>query len=81
MRNALEEALERLGVRVRREPLPIEARIGGGLCTIRGQRTLILVPDLAEADEVAIFASALRTLDTSQLWLPPAVRELLERER
>ena len=75
---ALEEALERLDVVVRSEPLPEEARISGGFCVVRGKPTVFVAPDAPETERIAVLVDALRRLPTTEIWLPPAVRALLE---
>jgi hypothetical protein len=74
----LEEALCRLGVPIREERMPEESAIGGGLCVVRGKVTVIISPMLGISDKVEVFVGALKRINTDSIWLPPAVRELLE---
>jgi len=69
----LEELLEKLGIELRREPLPGP----GGLCEVRGKRLLLLSQVLPAAAQVEVIAEALRGLDFSGVYLKPALRELL----
>lgn len=75
----LEEAMSRLGIPIRRERMPEEAAIGGGLCLVHGKLTVIISPSISVTEKIELFARALRKLDTESIWLPPAVRELLEK--
>ncbi len=74
----IEETLERLGVVIRREALPIESSISGGLCTLRGKPTLFLGEGASPAERLAILVTALRHLDTGDVYLPPAIRALID---
>jgi hypothetical protein len=74
----LEEALERLEVEVRIESMPEESHISGGFCTVHGKREVILSPRATVAERIDVLADALRQLDTEAIWLPPAVRRLVE---
>jgi hypothetical protein len=76
----LEEALDKLGVTIRQERMPEEARIAGGLCMVYGQLTVIISPFASATERVEVLANALRGLNTESIWLPPAVRDLLKKE-
>jgi hypothetical protein len=71
------ELLGRLGIPVRREPL---GGGGGGLCTVRGQRVLFVD---TSADEVTQTECCMRALalvpEADVIYLPPALREAIER--
>ena len=71
---ALLDALRRLGVALRFEELPEEARLSGGLCTIRGARTVIVAEGSPLAEQNAVLVGALRRLDHESIHLPPIVR-------
>ena len=73
----LQDALARLDVAVRIERMPDEARIRGGLCTVRGHREVIVSPDSSVGERIDILVRALRQLDTDSLYLPPVIREKL----
>ena len=78
LRALLLDALARLEVDVRNEPLP-ESPIGaGGLCTLRGRRTLFLDPRAHPRDQTAALVRALRALPTDEIFLHPALRALLD---
>jgi len=78
---ALEEALGRLEVELRVEDLPADARVQGGLCSIDGRPVVLLGRAAPTAERVAVLAAALARLDTSRIYLAPAVRERIERAR
>jgi hypothetical protein len=73
------ELLEGFGVEVRAERL---GGSGGGLCLLRGRHVFYL--DL-DADEVTREESAIRALaempQADATYLPPAIRERVEREK
>jgi len=81
MAGAMEQALLRLGVEIRREPLVEGARLTGGLCTLSGRPVLILPDDASLPERLAVLADALRRLPTDDLWLAPAVRRILADRR
>lgn len=78
---ALEEGLRKLGVEVRIVDLASDARVQGGLCTIRGARVVLVSGAAPPAERLAILAAALASLDTESIYLPPAARELVESAR
>lgn len=76
----LREALERLDVVVRSEPMPDEAHLRGGLFHAGGRAQVVVSPRASVAEQLEVLVDALRRLDTDELWLPPAVRRLLDDE-
>jgi hypothetical protein len=74
----LVRAAERLAVPVRAEPfdpgLAEGRRPRSGLCTVRGQRIILVDARAPLPDRVAIVASALASLDHEALYLAPIVR-------
>lgn len=78
----LDELIEtavRRGVSVRRESMS-RGTSTGGYCVLKGVPT-VFVDERASVDaQIEILASALRRLDWSEVFLQPAVRELLVRE-
>jgi len=78
----LEELLARLGVVVRSESF--DPRVfgdnssRGGLCRLH-DRTVVLVDARAPlVERVAVLAAAAACLDTESVFVPPAVREVIE---
>lgn len=79
--DALEKALTRMGVRLREEELPEEARIDGGLCRLDGEVILYVSPNAPPWRRAEVLLDALRRLPHGSLWLPPEIRRLLDPER
>ena len=71
----LKDALERLGVTIRVEKLEDTP---GGFCILEGEKLIIISPDISPSKKIEIFIKAFKKLDTSGVWLPPIVRDLLE---
>ena len=78
--DALERALTRLGIRVLEEELPDEAYIDGGLCTVAGEAVLYISPSAPPWRRAEVLLRALRRLPHGEVWLPPEIRRLLERD-
>jgi hypothetical protein len=74
----LEDALEKLGIAVRQERMPEEATIAGGLCAVRGRLAVIVSRSASSTERAEVFTNALRQIDTEAIWLPPAIRDLIE---
>jgi hypothetical protein len=74
----LTRAAERAGVRVRTEPfdpnLSDVKRPRGGLCTLRGERLILIDAKLPLPERIATLAEALGGVDLEHLYLPPIVR-------
>ncbi len=73
----LRDALKRLGVRVRVEPVEDSS---GGFCRLDDEPVVVVSPDLSRSRRNEIFISALKQLDTSGIYLPPAIRDRLEED-
>jgi hypothetical protein len=74
----LSRAAERAGVKVRRETfdpnLSDVKRPRGGLCTLRGERLILVDAKLPLPEQIATVAEALAGVDLEHLFLPPIVR-------
>ncbi|MDA0682929.1 MAG: hypothetical protein O2797_00880 [Bacteroidetes bacterium] len=70
----LEEAVEQLGVRVRRE----KGNFRGGFCMRNDEEFLMLNRVHPPEIHIAILAEAMRSLDVDTVYLKPAVRQALE---
>jgi hypothetical protein len=78
----LEELAERLGIKIRYEPIKQDedlVRLVGGLCLLRGEYVLIIDSKAAARDKIRTFAEALRRFDLDQIYIKPAIRELLDK--
>ena len=81
---ALEELISDLGVEIRRDTL-VDADDGfelrSGSCTVRGRMLLVLDRRLPPARRLEIYVDVLNDMDLSDRYLPPRIREILERDR
>jgi hypothetical protein len=78
----LEELAERFGIQIRYEPIKQDedlVRVVGGLCLLRGEYVLIIDSKAAMRDKIRTFAEALRHFDLDQIYIKPALRELLDK--
>ncbi|NBW92781.1 MAG: hypothetical protein EBR20_00150 [Bacteroidetes bacterium] len=70
----LEEAVEQLGIRVRRE----KGNFRGGIC-IRNEEEFLMLNRVHPPDvHLAILAEAMRSMDVDTVYLKPLVRQALE---
>jgi len=77
----LEELAKGFGIQLRYEPITFEEEminVAGGLCKLRGKDLLIINSKATEKDKIRIFVQALRRFDLGQIYLRPAIRELLD---
>lgn len=70
----LTEVVPQLGLMVRMET----GRFRGGLCTVNGERLIVLNRRHPPERQFAVLASALRELPIDDVYLKPAVRHALE---
>jgi hypothetical protein len=74
----LTRAAERAGIRVRNESfaagLSDVTRPRGGLCTLRGQRMILIDAKLPLPERIATVAEGLASVDLENVFLPPIVR-------
>lgn len=73
----LEATADQLGINVSYEPLQTSV-INGGLCRVKGVYRVIVDKRATSEERVATLATALATFDTSELALPPKVRDVLK---
>jgi hypothetical protein len=70
----LEEAVEQLGIRVRRE----KGNFRGGIC-IRNEEEFLMLNRVHPPEvHLAILAEAMRSMDVDTVYLKPLVRQALE---
>ena len=76
----LEALAFRLGIQVRHECLESEETSfpSGGLCRVNDKHIIIVNAAAASADKVQTLVKALRRFDLSEVYIKPALRELLE---
>jgi hypothetical protein len=76
------EALARkLGIEVRYEHLKSSKPYPGGYCLLRQDPKIIMERNLPKAEKIARFAEIFTTLELDEVYLLPALRELIERHR
>ena len=75
----LEELAESLGIEVRFEKLKKEsAFFPGGLCKVKGEDIIIINSTAPIDDKIEIMGKALSSFDFSNIYVLPALRELLD---
>ena len=77
MLQELEAAAEKLSVKVSYEALG-HAVGTGGLCRVKGQHRIIIDKRASVEERVATLAEALSSLDCSEVFLTPSVREVVD---
>ncbi len=73
----LEAAADQLGINVSYEPLQTSV-VNGGLCRVKGVYRVIIDKRATSEERVATLATALATFDTTEIALPPKVRDVLK---
>ncbi|MCA9771848.1 MAG: hypothetical protein KC466_05530 [Myxococcales bacterium] len=71
------DALKGLAIDVRIERLGVGT--AGGLCRIEGQPVIFVEKTLAPRDRLEFLVGELHDLGTDEIFLPPAVREIMDR--
>lgn len=75
----LEELAEKLEISVRDENINIdESSIHGGLCRVEGQYVIILNSKTTAQEKIQVAIKALQQFNLSEIYIKPAIRELLE---
>ncbi|HQB47048.1 MAG TPA: hypothetical protein PLV85_25765, partial [Polyangiaceae bacterium] len=81
----LEELLARLGVVVRSESFDPhvfgDASARGGLCRLHDQTIVFVDARATLPDRIAVLAAAAARLDTDSVFMPPAVRQIIDGHR
>jgi hypothetical protein len=78
----LEELAERLGVNIRYEAIRQDEDavfVAGGLCLLKGEYVLIVNSRATVRERVRTLATALKHFDLDQVYIRPALRELLDK--
>ncbi len=77
--HALEEVCRKLGVEVRYEDFSRdEFRPASGRCRLMGRDVVLVDRALGPQERLQALASSVRDLDLEGVFLPPAVREMME---
>jgi N-dimethylarginine dimethylaminohydrolase len=74
----LEELADKLGIPIRYEMIKDELTGRGGLCRIEGKYILIIHSKATVKEKMQIMIEALRRFDLGDIYLKPALRELLD---
>ena len=77
-----EELADQLGILVRDENINIDdVSSNGGLCLVEGKYILILNSKSTIQEKIQVAIKALQQFDLSDVYVKPAIRELLERNK
>jgi hypothetical protein len=74
----LEGLADKLGIHIRYEKIEDELTGTGGLCRIEGNYILIIHSKAGVKEKIQIMIEALRRFDLNDIYVRPALRELLE---
>lgn len=77
--NLLEELAEKLGIPIRYEIIKDELTGLGGLCRVEGRFILVIHSRGTAKEKIRIMTEALRRFDLNEIYVRPALRELLEK--
>ena len=76
----LEELAYRLGIQIRYEKIKDEESVGsGGLCRFKGKDVMLVDSRATTKDKIQTLVKALKHYDLENVYIRPALRELLER--
>ena len=74
----LEELTNNLGIEFRYEKIKKESSFfPGGLCTINNKKILIINSQASLEDKIQIFIKSVKDFDLNEVFVKPALRELL----
>ena len=79
----LEELAEEFGIQIRYEAINLDeesAHATGGLCQLRGKYLIIINSRSTLRERIQTLAEAMNHFDLDQVYIRPAIRELLDRE-
>lgn len=76
--NQLEGLADKLGIPIRYEIIQDELTGPGGLCRIEGKYVLIIHSKATAKEKIQIMIEALKRFDLGDIYLKPALRELME---
>ena len=77
----LEALAYSLGVEIRYEKLPQDdVTISGGLYRLKGKNVIVLDSRAKAKDRIRTLVQALKPFDLTNVYIRPALRELLEKE-
>ncbi len=73
--HVLEDVLQRMGIEIKYAKLYGK----GGLCRVKGEWKCIINNNLSTEEKVSIIAEGMKMLSIEDIYLPPVVRELIEK--
>jgi len=79
----VEELAEEFGIQIRYEAINLDeelTHITGGLCQLRGKYLIIINSRSTLRERIHTLAEAMNHFDLDQVYIRPAIRELLDRE-
>jgi N-dimethylarginine dimethylaminohydrolase len=74
----LEELADKLGIPIRYELITDELTGLGGLCRVEGKFILMIHSRATAKEKIQIMTEALRRVDLNEIYVRPALRELLD---
>jgi len=78
----LEGLAHQLGIQIRYEKIAEEElKSTGGLCRVKGENVIIINSKATTKHKIKTLGKALKNFDLSNVYIRPALRELLERLR
>jgi hypothetical protein len=76
----LEELTEKLGITLSEQNLRISGlKVKSGLCTVKGEKMFIMDKHKNTRDKIEILASCLSKMPIEDIYIVPAIRELLDK--
>ncbi len=73
----LEELADRLGIKIRYEPLPLDVSVHlGGFCRIKGEDFVIINKRATVREKIHVLVNALKQRDLSEIYIVPSLRKL-----
>jgi len=76
--NHLEALADKLGIQVRYEKTVDELTGRGGLCRVEGKYVLMIRSKASVKEKIRIMTQALKRFDLTDIYVRPAIRELVE---
>lgn len=78
----LEDLAGKLGIKIRYENVIVEeSSASGGLCRLKGEYVLIIHFQASLEEKIRIILEALRPFPLGDIYIKPAIRELLEESK
>jgi ribosomal protein L20A (L18A) len=75
----LEQLAEKLAIEVVYDTFTGDGMSSGGLCKVKGSWRVIIERRSPTSEKISVLARALSRFDLEELYVSPAVRELIER--